>query len=823
MASTQETPSISAPLSCPALNAVYSPGADEKVRQAKILVVGAGGVGCELIKNLAAVGFISITVIDLDTVDFSNLNRQFLFRRKHVGKPKATEAASAIAQTYPATNIEGIMANIKEARFSAQYFQSFTLVCNALDNLEARRHVNRMCLAAKVPLVESGSTGYNGQCAVIAPGYECYDCTERPAQKTYAVCTIRSTPDKPVHCVVWAKFLFELVFGAPDSDNLLRDLDDEGSPAEGATNAIDTTEADVNAVERNNAGGVSVIDCASGIEGMNGTHSVKNISASNVTSARNAMSSANGIYNASSVGWMNGANGASDPSGANGANGTSEANGVGGVDIADRMNGSNSPNSAVATMGLLSKIDSVDGTDEGIDTGTAKTNGTCANTEQDKIAEPKSCINPDAQLGIKPNVASTDAAPHNKKDAKRVRFLDGDTPESFAKRVCDRVFVDDIETQRGMTDLWRNRAMPTVLDVDKVANAEEPVDVKKVHLQAQEAWSADYSARVFYSTLMHIVKHRHSDIGALTFDKDDSDAVLFVASASNLRANAYGVPLQSPFVLKGIAGNIVHAIATTNAVVGGLIVLEALKVVTSDGDFSNNQNTFVTPLPSGSRVKKLICAEKMLPPNRNCFVCSNGQMHLSVDLDYMTLQSLVAGVLQKKMSISQPSVHVSTGDYHNTVYESGSGLDDEDIELYESNSKKTLRSLKVDQGSQLVVEDFLQNMRCTLHVRHEAGLLEGKASEERYLLQGHVPKEEKTATDEKNNETEDVDDDCEVVPLSTETPVWDERETKRTVEVAGVDTTPPSVKKRERETALVTLSAIEPSSKKTKSQNSHCS
>lgn len=74
--------------------------------------------------------------------------------------------------------------------------------------------MNRLCLACDLPLVESGTTGYLGQAMVIKKGEtECYECTPKPSQKVYPICTIRSTPDKPVHCVVYAKEVHKLLFG----------------------------------------------------------------------------------------------------------------------------------------------------------------------------------------------------------------------------------------------------------------------------------------------------------------------------------------------------------------------------------------------------------------------------------------------------------------------------------------------------------------------------------------------------------------------------------------------------------------------------------
>ncbi|CAK0825733.1 unnamed protein product [Prorocentrum cordatum] len=195
------------------------------VQGAKLLVVGAGGIGCELLKNLVLAGFRDIEVVDLDTIDISNLNRQFLFRRAHVDRSKAEVAAEAVRQFRPSARVVSHHGNVKDPQFGVEFVSRFDVVVNALDNLDARRHVNRLCLAAEKPLLEAGSTGHLGQVTVIKKGEtECFECQAKPTQKVYPYCTIRSTPEKPIHCLVWAKNLYDLCFGPEDESNLLTDL-----------------------------------------------------------------------------------------------------------------------------------------------------------------------------------------------------------------------------------------------------------------------------------------------------------------------------------------------------------------------------------------------------------------------------------------------------------------------------------------------------------------------------------------------------------------------------------------------------------------------
>ncbi|KAJ5712563.1 hypothetical protein N7493_009031 [Penicillium malachiteum] len=196
-------------------------GLTNTIKKSRVLLVGAGGIGCELLKNLVLTGFGEIHILDLDTIDLSNLNRQFLFRHEHIKKSKALVAKEVAQKFQPKAKLEAYHANIMDKQFNVAWFQSFTLVFNALDNLAARRHVNRMCLAAGVPLIESGTMGFNGQVQVIEKGKtECYDCNPKETPTSYPICTIRSRPTQPIHCIVWAKsYLLPLLFGGGEEDD----------------------------------------------------------------------------------------------------------------------------------------------------------------------------------------------------------------------------------------------------------------------------------------------------------------------------------------------------------------------------------------------------------------------------------------------------------------------------------------------------------------------------------------------------------------------------------------------------------------------------
>lgn len=142
-----------------------------------------------------------------------------------------------------------------------------------------------------------------------------------------------------------------------------------------------------------------------------------------------------------------------------------------------------------------------------------------------------------------------------------------------------------------LQELWKTRTPPTPLNLGQLipgdltaavgSAAESPTASasKALNLKDQALWCLEDHARVFVASIVKYLTQREAELGSAVFDKDDELAVDFVTAASNLRAACYNIPQQSLFDAKGMAGNIIHAIATTNAIVGGIIVVEALKLL----------------------------------------------------------------------------------------------------------------------------------------------------------------------------------------------------------------------------------------------------
>ncbi|TBU39389.1 hypothetical protein BD309DRAFT_1012010 [Dichomitus squalens] len=702
-----------------------------RLSQTKVLLVGAGGIGCELLKNIVLTGFGDITLLDLDTIDLSNLNRQFLFRKKDIKQSKAMVAAKTASAFNPNVKITPIHANIKEPQFDVSWFRRFHLVLNALDNLEegniygipaigrlpvshsgvlrklahgvlalnwpsqvlaqvglqlgqevvrrrhtsasafaasfpsrrgqeptaigaplskaiftyqpqglglstrllvylilesyriwtastttvqsphvfekvvvhhayllfvpvrhivtwamspapappiksadklwsraghARRHVNKMCMAANVPLVESGTAGYLGQVQpILKDRAECFDCVPKPTPKTFPVCTIRSTPSQPIHCIVWAKsYLLPQLFGEDEDGGELDEAEKQGE-------------------------------------------------------------------NASEIAALR------------------------------------------------------------------------------KEAQAFKAVRTALRSAPSPTASSSSSS-------------------SAAKAVFTKVFHSDILNLLSMADMWRSRAPPTPLDFDQIragsfasppaakphpqpngvhahgngnvdgkptgSSATEillngaggPAGATGAGLKDQRALSLQDNLELFVASTERLAARVRAGEETIAFDKDDEDTLDFVTAAANLRSAAYGIPGKSRWEVKEMAGNIIPAIATTNAIIAGLIVLQALHLLRKSYDALRNVHVQFKPsMP--------LSAIAMCPPNSFCGVCRDTYTEVLCDPARVTLQEVVDGILGAGQDAEQREV---------SVYEDKRVLSDPD---WDDNNGRTLESLNVTRGTFLSIVD----------------------------------------------------------------------------------------------------------------------
>jgi molybdopterin-synthase adenylyltransferase len=148
----------------------------DKLAAAKVLVVGAGALGNEVLKNLALLGVGSVLIVDFDEIEESNLTRSVLFRQRDCGRAKAEVAAAAVRDINPDTKAVSMFANIM-TDVGLGLFREVDVVIGCLDNREARLWVNRQCWKVGTPWIDGGIQEINGVVKVfVPPNSACYEC-----------------------------------------------------------------------------------------------------------------------------------------------------------------------------------------------------------------------------------------------------------------------------------------------------------------------------------------------------------------------------------------------------------------------------------------------------------------------------------------------------------------------------------------------------------------------------------------------------------------------------------------------------------------------
>ena len=188
----------------------------EKLTSSNIFMVGSGAIGCEMLKNLAGLNVSTkgkFKVTDPDTIEVSNLSRQFLFHSEDVNKHKSEVAVEKINRMYPEVKLEALtdkMSRDNEDKYDDNFYSNVDILVNALDNYQARLFMDKKAVKYQLPLFESGTQGAKGNTQPVIPHLtENYGATSDPPEsESYPLCTIKNFPNKPEHVIHYVKEMF---------------------------------------------------------------------------------------------------------------------------------------------------------------------------------------------------------------------------------------------------------------------------------------------------------------------------------------------------------------------------------------------------------------------------------------------------------------------------------------------------------------------------------------------------------------------------------------------------------------------------------------
>jgi len=158
----------------------------------------------------------SIICTDDDNIEMSNLNRQFLFRKHHIGSNKSKIACSLAKKINPEIDIISKQLRVSQENndtFNDSFWEKVNIVINAVDNVEARSFIDNKCVWYEKPFFESGTLGTKCHSQVILPhSTQSYTDSIDPEEKSIPLCTLKNFPYMIEHTIQWARDYFEGVF-----------------------------------------------------------------------------------------------------------------------------------------------------------------------------------------------------------------------------------------------------------------------------------------------------------------------------------------------------------------------------------------------------------------------------------------------------------------------------------------------------------------------------------------------------------------------------------------------------------------------------------
>jgi ubiquitin-activating enzyme E1 len=463
--------------------AVFGKDMQEKLMDLNYFIVGAGAIGCEMLKNWALMGVGCgpkghVHVTDMDRIEKSNLSRQFLFRNTDINEFKSTTAAKAAQVMNTDLNITAYQekaASETEHLFGDEFYDKLSGVCTALDNVEARLYVDQRCVFYRLPMLESGTLGTKGNTQIVVPHLtENYGATRDPPEKSIPVCTLKNFPNQIQHTLQWARDWFEGEFKQ-------------------------------NAEEVNNYLSQSPEQYVATLQPNTKTETLKQI--------RKSLVDERPVTFEDCVVWA-------------------------------RLKFEELFNNTIRQ--LLHNFPEDQVTSSGTKFWSGSKRCPKAMTfDLDSKCEDAEMFN---HLDFVVAAAYLRATMYG---------IKGRTDKQYFENFLKDVIVPDFAPQEG---------------VKISANEEEEKENNSMD-------TGDAEADALWNSLPKQADLAGFQLNPIDFDKDVDDHMLFVAACSNLRAMNYSIPTEDTHRSRAIAGRIIPAIATTTAMVTGLICLELYKII----------------------------------------------------------------------------------------------------------------------------------------------------------------------------------------------------------------------------------------------------
>jgi adenylyltransferase/sulfurtransferase len=210
-----------------------------RIRAASALIIGAGGLGSPAALYLASAGIGRLTLVDGDTVDLTNLQRQILHTSDRIGVNKARSGRSTLAALNPQVDVEVIAQHVGPFELD-RLAAAADVVLDCTDNFATRHAINRACVASRKPLVSGAAVRFDGQLAVFdlrQPGSSCYSCLFPEGDAQDELCAVMGV-FAPVTGIV----------GTMQAAEALKLIAQAGTPATGRLILLDALSLDVRAV-----------------------------------------------------------------------------------------------------------------------------------------------------------------------------------------------------------------------------------------------------------------------------------------------------------------------------------------------------------------------------------------------------------------------------------------------------------------------------------------------------------------------------------------------------------------------------------------------